>query len=85
VRSCFLRQILPLFKLLFEALHKALPELPTNILLAHLQFTMGAMSHVMCSSARPLPQIPGFPEPLAEDALTEQLLAFVCAGMETPC
>jgi len=85
VRNCFIQQILPLFKLLFTTLQQALPELPANILLARLQFTMGALSHVMCSSVRPLPQIPGFPEPLAGEELVEQLLTFVCTGLEASC
>jgi AcrR family transcriptional regulator len=85
VRNCFIQQILPLFTLLFNALQQALPDLPVNILLARLQFTMGAMSHVMCSSVRPLPHIPGFPEPLAGVELVEQLLCFVCSGLEASC
>jgi len=85
VRNCFIRQVLPLFKILFEALQKALPGLPASVLLARLQFTLGAMSHVMCSSVRPLPQIPGFPEPLEGKELVEQLLCFVCSGLETSC
>ena len=82
VRNCFISQILPIFKLLFDALQRALPELPEKILLARLQFVLGAMSHVMCSSIQPLPQIPGFPEPLPGADLDEQLLKFVCTGLE---
>ena len=83
VRNCFLQQVLPIFKLLFSGLQRALPQLPVNILLTRLHFTMGAMSHVMCMSARPALKLPGFPEPLAEDKLAEELITFVCAGLET--
>jgi len=85
VRNCFIRQVLPIFKILFGALRKALPELPENILLARLQFTLGALSHVMCHAVNRELQIPGFPEPLADKLLVEQLIGFVHAGLEAPC
>jgi len=85
VRNCFIQQVLPIFRFLFSALQKALPELPDTILLARLQFTLGAMSHIMCISAHPAHQIPGFPAPLSGDMLIEQLIAFVNNGLESPC
>lgn len=85
VRTCFIQQVLPLFKLLFDSLHQALPDLPENVLLTRLQFTMGAMSHVMCISARPPLQIPGFPHPLADNCQAEELIGFARAGLEAPC
>ncbi len=85
VRNCFIQQVLPLFTLLFSSLAQALPELPAHILLTRLQFTMGALSHVMCLSARPPLQLPGFPEPLVDERLAEELIGFVCQGLEAPC
>jgi len=83
VRTCLIKQFLPIFTLLFNSLRLALPELPGDILLARLQFTMGALSQVMCNSIRPALQLPGFPEPLAGQELVEQLLTFVSAGLKT--
>jgi AcrR family transcriptional regulator len=82
VRNCFIQQVMSIFQLLFSGLQRALPEVPANSLLTRLQFTMGAMGHVMCSSARPALQLPGCPKPLAETALAEELIGFVCAGLE---
>ena len=82
VRNCFIQQILPIFKLLFAGLQRALPELPAHNLLTRLQFTMGTMGHVMCNSARPALQFPDLPRPLADDELAEELINFVCAGLE---
>lgn len=85
VRNCFIQQVLPIFKLLFGGLQRALPQLPANLLLTRLQFTMGAMSHVMCSSARPALEFPGLPDLLGEDELVEELIGFACSGLEAPC
>ncbi|NOY12298.1 MAG: TetR/AcrR family transcriptional regulator [Deltaproteobacteria bacterium] len=85
VRNYFIQQILPVFKLLFDSLQKALPDLPADILMARLQFTMGAMGHTMCSSARPKQLIPGFPAPLSDTGLVADLIRFVSAGLEAPC
>lgn len=85
VRNCFIQQVLPIFKLLFAGLQQALPQLPSSLLLTRLQFTMGAMSHMMCASTRPALQLPGFPEPLADAEMVEELINFVCSGLEAPC
>ncbi len=85
VRACFIQQVLPIFKLLFAGLHQALPELSDQILLTRLQFTMGAMSHMMCASTRPVLHLPGFPEPLQETEMVAELISFVCSGLEAPC
>lgn len=85
VRNCFIESILPLFRLLFRGLQQALPELPERLLLTRLQFTMGALSHMMIASSRPVLPVPGFPEPLTEDQMAEQLIAFVSCGLEAPC
>ncbi len=85
VRNYFIQQVLPVFKLLFDGLHQALPELSASQLMMRLQFTMGAMSHVMCSSSRPTQLIPGFPPPLSDQQLVDELISFVCTGLEASC
>ena len=85
VRDCFLQQVLPIFKLLYGGLQQALPQLPEALLFTRLQFTMGAMSQVMCASARPGLQLPGSPPPLEEAQLVEELIRFIGTGLEAPC
>jgi len=82
IRNCFVVLILPLFQLLFNGLREALPQLAPEILLARLQFIMGSMSHVMCMGSYAAP--PSLPASLKPKALTDQLLKFVLAGLETP-
>lgn len=84
VRNCFIRQVMSIFTLLFRGLQQALPDVPEQLLLARMQFTLGAMGHVMCSSARPALQLPGFPKPLADAELATALIDFVSAGLEAP-
>lgn len=85
VRNYFIKQVLPIFALLYKGLQRALPHLPDTLLITRLQFTMGAMSHVMCSNARPGQQIPGFPQPLSDTQLADALINFVTTGLEAPC
>ncbi|HEY5674648.1 MAG TPA: TetR family transcriptional regulator [Malonomonas sp.] len=82
VRNCFLQLVMPLFQQLFKGMQQALPQLPSQVLLTRLQFTLGAMSQVMCNSARPALQLPGLGEPLTDDQLADELIGFVCAGLE---
>ena len=82
VRSCFIELALPVFQVLFQNLHQALPQLPPAVLLARLQFIMGALSHVMCmDDSQPL-AVAGLPEPLSAHELVEDLLRFVSTGLE---
>jgi len=83
VRHCFLSLALPIFKILFASLQEALPHIPPSILLTRLQFIMGTMSHVMCMSNHNAFQRPEFPAPLSQEALIDQLLKFIGAGLET--
>lgn len=85
VRTYFIKQVMPIFTQLYKGLQLALPDVPDNILITRLQFTMGAMSHVMCSSARPSQLVSGFPEPLTETQLADALIDFVTTGLEAPC
>lgn len=84
VRNCFLRLVLPTFHLLFEGLCEALPQLPPDILLTRLQFIMGTMSHVMCMGTLSALNDPGFPRPLEQSALVDQLMKYALAGLEAP-
>ncbi len=84
VRIYFIQQILPIFKLLFTGLQKALPELPANILMTRLQFTLGTMGHAMSSNLRPDQMVPGLPEMLSADELAKELINFVTSGLEAP-
>jgi AcrR family transcriptional regulator len=84
VRNCFLDLALPIFQVLFEALHLALPQLPPAILLARLQFIIGTMSHVMCMGSLSAFNNPELPQPLDHNTLIEQLMKYVLAGLETP-
>ncbi len=52
--------------------------------MARVQFTIGAMSHVMCTSHKPIINDPSAPKPLDDTALIEQLLQFVTSGLEAP-
>jgi AcrR family transcriptional regulator len=84
VRNCFIDLALPVLRILFEALHQALPQLSPAILMARLQFIMGTMSHVMCMSGHSLLNNSELPPPLDHNTLVEQLIKFVLAGLEAP-
>lgn len=82
VRHCFLTLALPTFKTLFTFLEEALPEIPSEILLVRMQFIMGTLSHVMCTSHQHFFHSSEFPQPLTPNALIEQLMIFIQAGLE---
>ena len=84
VRQCFMERIMPLFLYLQQALSSALPQLPPAILLTRLHFVIGSMSHVMCNGEQPTTGEDLLELPLPQDELIEQLLNFVCAGLEAP-
>jgi AcrR family transcriptional regulator len=86
LRDLFIRRIKPLFFLLFQVLHEALPEVDEATLFWRLQFVFGAMGHTMCWAGR-LGELPeDLPAPVADtEALVRMLLDFVTAGMEASC
>ena len=84
VRNCFMNLARPILQVLFEALHQALPQLSPAILMTRLQFIMGTMSHVMCMSSHAVFNNPEQPQPLDDNALVEQLIKYVLAGLEAP-
>jgi len=84
VRQCFMERVMPLFQYLQQALSSALPQLPAAILLTRLHFVIGSMSHVMCNGEQPATEEALLELPLPQEELIEQLLNFVCAGLEAP-
>jgi AcrR family transcriptional regulator len=96
VREAFLRLITPAFLILLELLKKALPGVPSNIILWRLNFAMGALSHTMhvCTGTfrSELQRLadPGMKKSgsflACEDGdtelLIEMLTSFISAGME---
>lgn len=85
VRRIFLRQVKPVFELIFAGFGEALPELSEKVLLWRLYFLFGAFSQAMylCISRydEDLIEIP-----LDSDAetITAAFLPFITAGMESP-
>jgi AcrR family transcriptional regulator len=84
VRTIFLRQFKPLFQLVYDAMHKALPEIPSTVLLWRLYFSIGALhsSMQMIGQKEPLlgsPMVAG-----NTSAIVEMLLPFLSSGMQAP-
>jgi AcrR family transcriptional regulator len=84
VRTIFLDLLAPLFNLLFDILGQAYPELPRQQLFWRLTFTLGAISHSMCTLGRFRLIPPGIDPQVDEQALVSQLLDFLTTGMEAP-
>ncbi len=84
IRKAFMRQMEPLFHLLYDLLAEALPELPRSALFWRLHFTLGALSHTMCMAGRMQILPPGVAPVVETPALTALLLNFLTAGMEAP-
>lgn len=84
VRIIFTRQIESRFSLLFNIMKEALPDLPEDVLLWRLHFTIGALDHAM----RMFVNCMLVPDEIAlvDDAttMTDMLLAFVTSGMNAP-
>lgn len=84
VRAKFIELIGPVFHKLFGLLTEALPNIPKEILLARLFFSIGSLSNAMMMDGR-------WPSPsdnvdIVYDAQTliDQLVPFITAGMEAP-
>ena len=84
VRNCFINLARPVLLVLFEALHQALPQLSSVVLMTRLQFIMGTMSHVMCMNKNSTLYNSEVLTPLDHNALVEQLIKYVLAGLEAP-
>jgi AcrR family transcriptional regulator len=86
VRKLFLKAMSPVIGRFFEALGRALSDIPKPILLRRLLFTLGAMGSTLSLTGRKTDLVfPGTPLDWDADHLLQQLLAFAQAGMETPC
>lgn len=85
LRKIFMRQMEPIFFLLYNTLREAMPHLQTEILFWRLHFALGAMSHTMCMAGRFQLLPPGVAPPNDATSLTTMVLDFVTAGMEAAC
>jgi len=84
VRNAFLILIIPLFKEFFAALRLALPQLPPAVLLARLQYSMGALSQALHTGKDDAAQHFDIPVTLNNQERINQLLNFMQAGLEAP-
>ena len=85
LRKIFMRQMEPIFYLLYDTLRDALPQFSQNTLFWRLHFALGAMSHTMCMAGLFQLLPPGVTPPTDAASLTTLLLDFITAGMEAPC
>jgi len=85
VRDCFIHLIEPLFQLLFNGLRQALPDLPSTKLHTRLLFAVGAMAHAMNMPDRSLLMLNDKMETTSVDDTSDELILFICAGLEAPC
>ncbi len=83
VLKIFLSHVDPLFNLIFEILQEALPDIPKDHLFWRLQFTFGALGHTMCKVDRLQFLSEGLTPGPDTNSLTQMLVQFVTAGMET--
>lgn len=83
VRKVFMKLVSPMFKLIFETFHEALPELPENVLLWRLHFMFGAFSHTMhiCGGMFDTDLIK-FPLETDTNTIITMFIPFITAGME---
>ncbi len=85
-RKLFLKAMSPIIGRFFEALCRALPEIPRPILLRRLLFTLGAMGSTLSLSGRKADMtFPGTALDWSAEHLLQQLLSYAAAGMEAPC
>lgn len=84
VRQVFFRLIGPLFHIVFEAMRKALPDLPETVLLWRLHFVFGAFSHVMQLREKDCcPDLFKIPVQSDSGAVMTEFISFMTAGLET--
>ena len=84
VRSIFLRQFKPLFQLVYDAMHKALPELPSSVLLWRLYFSIGALHLSMQMIGQKEPLLGAPMDASNTSVIVEMLLPFLSSGMQAP-
>ena len=82
-RSIFVKHMGPAIGMFHDALAKALPKMPADVLYWRLNFVIGALSHTLrCIDKCPMPL--NSAEPRNAKQLVELLLPFVGGGMEAP-
>jgi AcrR family transcriptional regulator len=82
-RQIFLKHMGPAIQMFHDALTRALPEMPADVLYWRLNFVIGALSHALrCIDKCPVPLDSA--EPRNAQHLVELLLPFVSSGMEAP-
>lgn len=84
VRICFLAAVRPNINQLFEALQVALPHIPTDILKARMQLSVGTMSYALSMNvseeltAREMSVVD------VNQPLINEVLKYILAGLEAP-
>lgn len=82
-RRIFVQLMAPAISQLHEAVARALPHIPAEILYWRLNFLIGALSHTLrCIDKCPLPMAEAVPQDAR--SLVKMLMPFVTAGMEAP-
>jgi AcrR family transcriptional regulator len=83
LREILMGHFRPNFFLCFAVLCEALPNIPKDVLFWRLQFSIGAMSHTLflLGHAKVFPE--GVIPDLDAGAITDLIVSFVTAGMET--
>jgi hypothetical protein len=83
IMPLFFKHIQPLFMLLYTTLCESLPALPKNEVYWRFHFALGSLIHTMKLVKNPIPAPDGLTHEADSEQLTEVLLNFVTAGMET--
>jgi len=84
VRAIFLQHFKPLFQLVSAAMHQALPELPSSVLLWRLYFSIGALHSSMQMIGKKEPLLGSPMDTGNTSAIVEMLLTFLTSGMQAP-
>ncbi len=82
IRMCLFEQIRDVAARFTQALERALPELPAEVLSCRIHFVVGAMAHTFAFCRhKEMPLAQALPEP---GAILENLLVFAVAGLRAP-
>ena len=84
VKNVFLREIGPVFRLMFSLLMRALPHVPKDVLFWRVQFALGAMGHSLWAIGRVKMVPEGVDASISRDRLLELWLDFCTEGLENP-
>ena len=84
VKEVFLREINPVFQLMFKLLKDACPHVPEDCLFWRVQFALGAMAHSLWGMGMIRMVPPGVDCEISRERLLELWLDFVTHGIEAP-